>query len=132
MASFARLLCLKEYFSAPVPAHLYLKGRTSINRRLITIHIMSTRVLLLGGHGKISLLMTPKLLARSWQVTSVIRNPDHESELRELAKGQPGKLDVLTNSLDDVKSEQQAQSIIDSTKPDYVIFSAGRRHVGID
>lgn len=86
---------------------------------------MSVRVLLLGGHGKIAMLMTPLLLSRTWQVTSLIRNPDHESEIRGTAKGQPGELDVLTSSLDDVKSEAQAQSIIDSAKPDYVVWSAG-------
>ena len=86
---------------------------------------MSPRVLLLGGHGKVSLLMTPMMLSRSWQVTSVVRNPDHEEEIRSGAKGQPGKLNVLVSSLEDIKSAQQAQSLIDKTKPDWVVWSAG-------
>ena len=87
---------------------------------------MTTRILLLGGHGRVSLLMTPLLLARSWNVTSVIRNADHKKDIEATGAGQPGKLDVLVDSLDDVKSEQQAQSIIDKAKPDWVIWSAGK------
>jgi dTDP-4-dehydrorhamnose reductase len=88
---------------------------------------MSHRVLLLGGHGKVALYMTPQLLSRSWQVTSVIRNPDHASEIQAKAKGQPGQLDILTRSLDDVTSEKHAQSIIDEAKPDTVVWSAGEQ-----
>ncbi len=86
---------------------------------------MSKQILLLGGHGKIALLMTPLLLSRSWAVTSVIRNPDQKEEILSRGKDQQGKLDVLVSSLDDVKSDQQAQDIIDLTKPDYVVWSAG-------
>ena len=85
---------------------------------------MSKNVLLLGGHGKISLLMTP-LLLRSWNVTSIVRNADHVEEIKSLAKGTKGKLDVLVRSLDDVTSEDKAKTLIDETKPDYVVWSAG-------
>ena len=82
-------------------------------------------MLLLGGHGKVSMLMTPLMLSRSWQVTSVVRNPDHEGEIKATAKGQPGEVDVFVSSLEDIKDVQQAQSIIDKTKPDFVVWSAG-------
>lgn len=82
-------------------------------------------VLLLGGHGKVALHLTPLLLARAWNVTSVIRNPDHEPEIRALGKGQKGSLDVLLSSLDDVKTEADAKGIIDRVQPDYVVWSAG-------
>ena len=36
-----------------------------------------TRILIIGGHGKIALLLAPLLVARGDSVTSVIRNPDH-------------------------------------------------------
>jgi len=85
----------------------------------------SPRVLLLGGHGKISLLLTPLLLARSWHVTSVIRNPSHKEEILKLGEGQKGKIDVLVDSLDDVKSDSDARRVLDSVKPDYVVWSAG-------
>ena len=87
---------------------------------------MSPRILLLGGHGKVSLAMTPLMLARSWHVTSVIRNPEHKAEIESTAGGHPGKLDVLVASLEDAaKGESHAQSIIDQTKPDWVVWSAG-------
>ena len=86
---------------------------------------MSPRVLLIGGHGKISLLLTPKLLARSWAVTSVIRDEAQSKEILATGKGQPGKVNVIIRSLEDVRSEQQAQSVLDESKPDFVVWSAG-------
>ena len=83
------------------------------------------RVLLLGGHGKISQLLTPILLSRSWQITSVIRDPAQKSTITALGASQPGKLDVVVSSLEDVKTQAQAQSIITSTNPQYVVWSAG-------
>lgn len=86
---------------------------------------MAPRILLLGGHGRVSLYMTPAFLSRSWHVTSVIRNPSHAADIESAGAGQPGKLDVLVSSLDNVTSEQHAQSILDKTKPDWVVWSAG-------
>ncbi|MEV8272145.1 SDR family oxidoreductase [Microbacterium sp. NPDC077184] len=40
-----------------------------------------SRVLLIGGHGKIALLLEPLLVDRGDTVTAVIRNPDHESDV---------------------------------------------------
>ncbi|KAN0115315.1 NAD(P)-binding protein [Hyaloscypha variabilis] len=85
----------------------------------------SPRILLLGGHGKVSLLMTPKLLSRSWNVTSVIRNPDQKAEILEVGKNGPGKIDVLVESIEDVKSDAQATAILEKTKAEWVIWSAG-------
>lgn len=83
------------------------------------------RVLLVGGHGKVSLHLTPLLLAKKWNVTSVIRNPDQEKEILRLGDGQPGKVDVLIESLDEVKSQADAQKVLDKVKPDIVVWSAG-------
>lgn len=85
----------------------------------------STRVLVLGGHGKIALYLQPKLLAKNWHVTSVIRNPEHEKEILALGKNQPGQIDVLIDSLDDVQEASQAQSVLDKVKPNIVVWSAG-------
>ncbi|KAL9043879.1 MAG: hypothetical protein Q9214_002948 [Letrouitia sp. 1 TL-2023] len=85
----------------------------------------SKRVLLLGGHGKVSLLLTSQLLARSWQVTSVIRDSSQTNDILTKANGQPGKVDVLVRSLEDIQSEQDAQRVIQSSSPDYVVWSAG-------
>ncbi|KAK4697632.1 hypothetical protein P7C71_g468, partial [Lecanoromycetidae sp. Uapishka_2] len=86
---------------------------------------MAPRVLLIGGHGKISQLLTPLVLSRSWQVTSLIRDPAQNPTITALGKNQPGKIDVLVSSIEDIKSQSQAQSIIDSAKPTYIVFSAG-------
>ena len=83
------------------------------------------RVLLLGGHGKVAQLLTPMLLSRSFQVTSVIRDPSQAQTINSLGKSQPGQLDVNVSSLEDVKTEEQAQSIISSANPNYIVFSAG-------
>lgn len=86
------------------------------------------RVLLLGGHGRVALKLTPLLLARNWDVTSVIRNPEHENEILALRKPeekQTGKLDVLVSSLDDVKKEEDARKILDIVQPNYVVWAAG-------
>lgn len=83
------------------------------------------RVLILGGHGKIALFLQPLLLAKKWNVTSVIRNPDHEPEILALGKSQPGSIEVLTDSLDDVVEPSHAQRVLEKVKPDIVVWSAG-------
>jgi len=40
-----------------------------------------SRILIIGGHGKIALLLAPLLIARGDEVTSVIRNPDHVADV---------------------------------------------------
>ena len=86
------------------------------------------QVLLLGGHGKVALHLTPLLLKRAWNVTSVVRNPDHEREILALGQGLKGNLKVLISSLEDVKSASDAKRIIDTVSPDYVVWSAGMDH----
>ncbi|MGO1950065.1 MAG: NAD(P)H-binding protein [Mycobacteriaceae bacterium] len=43
-----------------------------------------TSVLIIGGHGKVGLLATPKLVDRDFEVTSLIRNPDQAQEIEAL------------------------------------------------
>ncbi|KAJ4379875.1 hypothetical protein N0V86_005059 [Didymella sp. IMI 355093] len=86
---------------------------------------MSHHILLIGGHGKVSQLLTPLLLSRSWNVTSVIRTAEQKPTIEALGRNQPGKLDVLVSSVADVKTESDAKSIIDRVKPDWVVWSAG-------
>ncbi len=38
-----------------------------------------SRVLIIGGHGKVALRLAPLLVARGDEVTSVVRNPEHRS-----------------------------------------------------
>ena len=81
---------------------------------------MSHHILLIGGHGKVAQLLTPLLLSRSWNVTSMIRTADQKPAIEALGKNQPGKLDVLVSSVADVKSESDTQQIIERVKPDVI------------
>jgi dTDP-4-dehydrorhamnose reductase len=87
---------------------------------------MSHHVLLLGGHGKIAQLLTPLLLKRTWTVTSVIRSQEQVPTIERLGAGQPGKLNVLVRSIEDVTSQEDATSILNEVKPDYIAWSAGK------
>jgi uncharacterized protein YbjT (DUF2867 family) len=40
------------------------------------------RVIVIGGHGKVARLLTPLLVARSHEVTGVVRDPAHVEDLR--------------------------------------------------
>lgn len=51
------------------------------------------RVLILGGHGKVALLLAPLLAARGDEVTSAIRNPAHADEVAA-AGATPLQLDL--------------------------------------
>lgn len=87
------------------------------------------QVLLLGGHGKIALHLTPLLLTRGWSVTSVIRNPEHENEILALGKGKKGKLSVLVSSLDDVKTADDARNLLDKVGAECVVWAAGTEYL---
>lgn len=39
------------------------------------------KVLIIGGHGKVALLLSPILAARGDEVTAIIRNPDHADDV---------------------------------------------------
>lgn len=82
-------------------------------------------VLLLGGHGQISQFLTPLLLRRSWTVTSVIRAKEQVPAIEKLGTGQPGTLNVLVQSIEDVASQEQAADILNKVKPDMIAWSAG-------
>ena len=84
----------------------------------------ATKVLLLGGHGKIAMKLTPMLTAKSWDVTSLVRNEDHRSEIVNLGNG-PGKIDIVVDSLDDVSEESHAKRVLDTVNPSVVIWAAG-------
>lgn len=86
---------------------------------------MSKHVLILGGHGKVSQLLTPLLLKKSWSVTSIIRTEEQIPAIQKLGESLQGKLNVLVRSIEEVKSEAQAKTILDEVKPDYVVWSAG-------
>lgn len=74
------------------------------------------RVAVAGGHGKIALALTPRLVAGGDEVVSLIRNPDHGADVRALG-GEPVACDLELASEDEV-----AQAIAGCQA---VVFAAG-------
>lgn len=75
-----------------------------------------SRILIIGGHGKIALLLAPLLVARGDDVTSVIRNPAHAAEVE--ATGAAALVaDVEKLTVDELASLMSGQ--------DAVVWSAG-------
>lgn len=83
-------------------------------------------VLILGGNGKISRLLTVMLLKKSWTVTSLIRNPDQIEDLKRISEGLPGTHKIVVHDLITITSQEKAAAVIDEVKPDSVVFSAGK------
>ncbi|KAL5337471.1 hypothetical protein BJX70DRAFT_399608 [Aspergillus crustosus] len=50
------------------------------------------RVLIFGGNGRVARAMTQLMLARSWHVAAIIRNPAQEASLLKLASNQPASM----------------------------------------
>ena len=75
-----------------------------------------SRILIIGGHGKIALLLAPLLVARGEQVTSVIRNPGHAGEVAATGAA-PLVADVETLSTDELASRFEGH--------DAIVWSAG-------
>ena len=58
----------------------------------------------------------------------MIRNKDQEGEILkagDVGEGTGGKVNVLVESLDDVKSVGDAERILKGVRPDWVVWSAG-------
>jgi len=55
----------------------------------------------------------------------VVRNNEHEAEILALGTDQPGTIEVLVDSLDDVKEVGHATKVLEKVKPDIVVWSAG-------
>jgi uncharacterized protein YbjT (DUF2867 family) len=75
-----------------------------------------SRILIIGGHGKVALLLAPLLVARGDDVTSVIRNPEHVAEVAA-SGASPRVADVETLSVDELSA------LVDGH--DAVVWSAG-------
>jgi uncharacterized protein YbjT (DUF2867 family) len=75
-----------------------------------------SRVLLIGGHGKVALLAAPLLVADGHAVTSVVRNPAHVAEV-EASGATVAVLDVESATID------QLADLFGGS--DVVVWSAG-------
>lgn len=74
------------------------------------------RVVILGGHGKVALLATPKFKEAGFSVDNVIRNPDQKSEVERVG-GTPVLLDLENAAVDDFAEAFKGAAA--------VVFSAG-------
>ena len=74
------------------------------------------RILLIGGHGKVALLLEPLLVAAGHHVTAVVRNPAHEADVAATG-ATPLVADVASFDLDQLTSLESGN--------DVVIWSAG-------
>ena len=75
-----------------------------------------SRILIIGGHGKVALLLAPLLVSRGDDVSSVIRNADHGADVSATG-ATPVVADVEALSLDELAAL--------STGYDAVVWSAG-------
>ena len=74
------------------------------------------KVAIAGGHGKIAQLLTKPLTARGDSVVSLIRNPDHAGELRELGA------EPVVCDLEHVDADEASAAVAGA---DAVVFAAG-------
>lgn len=74
------------------------------------------KVILIGGHGKVALLLAPLLKADGWEVAAVIRNPAHIDDVAAT-----GAVPVLH----DVVTASPAELAELFTGADAIIFAAG-------
>lgn len=76
----------------------------------------SKKVLIIGGHGRVALIATPKLIAAGHDVTSVIRNPNHVSDIEAIGAT------PLVRDIIGLEVETWEQRL---TQYDVVIWAAG-------
>ncbi|WP_308930230.1 SDR family oxidoreductase [Arthrobacter sp. SLBN-112] len=75
-----------------------------------------TRIAIIGGHGKVALLLSALLTGEGHSVTSFIRNPDHAADVTETGAA-PLILDVENAATTDIADALQGH--------DAVVWSAG-------
>lgn len=75
-----------------------------------------SRIVIIGGHGKVALLAAPLLVAAGHEVVSLVRNPDHSDEVA--ATG-------ATPRVVDVENSDEAALAEVFTGADVVVWSAG-------
>ncbi|MDD7811102.1 SDR family oxidoreductase [Mycobacterium sp. CSUR Q5927] len=74
------------------------------------------RIVIIGGHGKVALLLSPILSKRGDEVTSVFRNPDHSEEVAVT-----GAVPVVAD-IEQLGADELAELV---ASHDAVVFSAG-------
>lgn len=87
---------------------------------------LAPKVLILGGHCKVALLLTPLLIARGYDVISLTNNPAHRGDILNLrTSNQEGSVEVLVTDLKHIDTPHAARALLDRVDPNYVIWMAG-------
>ena len=83
--------------------------------------------LLIGAHGKVSLHLIPLLLSNpARSLTAVVRSSDQFPDLLTAAGAENNsRLSPKEYSIENIESQSIAEELLDSCKPETVIFSAG-------
>lgn len=77
---------------------------------------MKDRIVILGGHGKVALLATPKFKEAGFEVDNIIRKPEQVTEIKRVG-GNPVLLDI-----EQAGEAEMAEAFRDAAA---VVFSAG-------
>ena len=89
----------------------------------------TNHILLLGAHGRVSQMMIPLFLKKSWAVTAMIRDAKQKDEMLKLKNQESDSLDFLVHSLNDIKTVNDANEVIkkaSAKKPvNWIVWSAG-------
>ncbi|MBE7325333.1 SDR family oxidoreductase [Nocardioides sp. Y6] len=75
-----------------------------------------SKVLIIGGHGKVAMRLAPHLVERGDEVTSVFRNPDHEAEVAATGA------QAVVGDVETMSTEALTELVRDH---DAVVWSAG-------
>ena len=75
-----------------------------------------SRILIIGGHGKVARLLTPLLVTRGDEVTAIIRNPDHAADV---------EADGATVVVADIAGSDEAALAALFAGHDAIVWSAG-------
>lgn len=105
--------------------NVLLAAKYQFNYQYQTNMRLAPKVLILGGHCKVALLLTPLLLARGWDVVSLTHNPEHRGEILGLQKHSQGTVGVLVANLEQIDTDSAARALLDRVDPNYVIWLAG-------
>lgn len=85
----------------------------------------SKTVIIFGGNGGSARLMTAGMLAKGWNVTSVIRDQRQAANILKLGVGTPGHINTVVADLRDIKSVADAKALMSQSRPEIVVFAAG-------
>lgn len=89
---------------------------------------LASKVLIIGGHCKVAMLLTSLLIARGCNVISLTNNPVHRRDILNLRKSSSqGDIEVLVTDMKYIDTLETATALLDRVDPNYVIWMAGRR-----